>query len=214
MKRFLFFICLLVSCQAQEPAPAPTPPRAFVPSASTDHAIYTTVLRDLYLRPQPGEQPISCAPEDPRATVEILATTQPVVPGTPKRDLGWANELPAEAAPLMAALRAMDSQPRVALDANRLAPGVPVQLVPSAPNHSRLIWFSRVAYTADGNWALVYAVAMCPGVTDAQAANEENGAYERVVLAPLQRRGGLWTLRDPLYLDIGMPTIVTALPLR
>ena len=66
---------------------------------------------------------------------------------------------------------------------------------------------SRVAYTADGDWALVYAVQLCPGTTEARMAEAENGAYETVILAPLERREGVWTVHSPVFLDVGLPRL-------
>ena len=124
----------------------------------------------------------------------------------------------------MASLRALDRQPARALDADSLSVGIPIRLVadtvaarafPSGDQPedraglraARLLWVSRVAYTPDGNWALVYAVEVCPGVTPAEAAEAENGAYETALLAPLERRAGVWTVHDPMFLDVGLPRL-------
>ena len=124
----------------------------------------------------------------------------------------------------MAELRALDRAPRRALRADSLALGIPIQLVPhsaaaralvrtdTTANASDigpppLLWVSRVAYTADRSWALVYAVEVCPGITEAMAAEAENGAYETTLIAPLQWRGGTWMVHDPLFLDVGLPRL-------
>ena len=206
---------------------APPPPADARPPS--DYAVYAAVLREQFLRPQRGEHGLLCEPQEPGGGLTIVATTQPVAPGNARRDSGWAAVLPAPAAPLMARLRAMDSLPARALDGDSLAVGVPVRLVadsvaarslepparPGSPPPSAgppLFWLSRVAYTADGGWALVYAVETCPGVTDADAAEAESGAYERVVVAPLERRAGAWTVHPPLFLDVGLPRLGSARP--
>lgn len=116
----------------------------------------------------------------------------------------------------------MDGAPALNLDAARLAAGRPVTLVPEAvaaatlwpgdgaiadhaPGAPPLWWFSRVAYTPDGEWALVYAVQVCPGISARMAAEAEPGAYESALLAPLQRQAGNWIVQEPLYLDVGLP---------
>jgi hypothetical protein len=125
----------------------------------------------------------------------------------------------------MFALRSLDGGPSQPLQRDSLDVGVPVDIVSDSaarrmlridararadsmgPGAPPLFWFSRVAYTADKTWALVYAVAVCPGISEAQAADAENGAYERVILAPLEWRNGAWTARDPVFLDIGLPRL-------
>jgi hypothetical protein len=204
------------AARASDAAPAPPP---------SDHAVYTAVLREHFMRPQRGEHALLCEPEEPGRRLAIVGTTQPLPPGTPVRDSGWAAELPAPASPLMAALRALDRQAGRALDADSLAVGVPIDLVPDSvaarslrlsdpPPATRpdlgappLFWFSRVVYTADSRWALVYAVEACPGITEAMAADAENGAYERVILAPLEWRAGGWTTHPAVFLDIGLPRL-------
>jgi hypothetical protein len=191
----------------------------------SDHAVYTAVLREHFMQPQRGEHALLCEDEEPGRGLAIVATTQRLPPGTPHRDSGWAAVLPAPAAPLLAALRALDHQPGHALHADSLAVDKPIHLVPDTlaervlrrtapPPTARpdqgaapLFWFSRVAYTADRNWALVYAVEVCPGITEAIAAEAENGAYERSLLAPLQWRAGIWTVHPPLFLDVGLPRL-------
>lgn len=210
-------LCFLAACRAQAPAPAASSTHA---PGSSDHAVYTAVLREHFLRPNPGNEPVFCRSEAPDL-LQIVGTTQPLPPGTPRRDAGWADHLPAQAAPLLASLRAMDNQPGRALDRDGLDVGVPIRLVPHSvaaraleptdPPATEpgppLSWFSRVAYTADGNWALVYAVEACTGVTEAMAAEAEGWAYDTVMLAPLERRAGVWTVHDPLYLDVGLPRL-------
>jgi hypothetical protein len=188
-----------------------------------DYAVYSTVLR-YFMRPERGEHALLCEREEPGSPREIVATTQPLSPGDARRDSGFAAALPAAAAPLMAPLRAMDTQPGRALDADSLSVGVPIRLVPdsiasrtlqrtdaaaggSDPGLPPLFWLSRVAYSTDGRWALVYAVEVCPGATRAMAADAESGAYEKVVLAPLEWSAGKWTVHPPLFLDIGLPRL-------
>ena len=234
-------LCLFASCRAQDRtrgvdststadsatratfavAPdagaSPAPPRR-------DHAVYTAVLREHFMQLQPGEHALLCAREDQGTPVGIVATTQALPPGNPARDSGWAAELPASAAPLMAPLRALDREPARALVAESLTVGVPIRLVsdslasrelrrtdasPTRPDLSPppLFWFSRVVYSADRSWALVHAVAACPGVTEAMAADAENGAYERVIVAPMQWGAGGWIAHPPLFLDVGLPRL-------
>ena len=196
-----------------EPAPEPK-----------DHAVYTAVLREHFMQRQPGAHALLCGGDEPNAPLQIVATTQAVPPGNPTRDSGWAAVLPAPAAPLMASLRARDREPARALVAESLTVGVPVHLVaeadaarelrrtdasPTRPDLSPppLFWFSRVVYSADRSWALVHAVEVCPGVTEAMAADAENGAYERVIIAAFQWGAGGWIAHPPLFLDVGLPRL-------
>jgi hypothetical protein len=124
----------------------------------------------------------------------------------------------------MSALRALDRQPARTLNGESLSVSIPIDLVsdtiaaralPLADEPATrdtavappLLWFSRVVYSADRRWALVYAAEVCPGVTQAMADEAENGAYERVLLVPLQWREEAWTGHDPLYLDVGLPRL-------
>jgi hypothetical protein len=187
-----------------------------------DHVVYSTVLREHFMRPERGEHGLLCQPDSGPRTLAIVGTTQRVPPGTPARDSGWAAELPTPARSLMFALRALDSEPSRALQRDSINAGVPVDLVSDSaarrmvrlgarrnpsPDAPPLFWFSRVTYTPDGTWALVYAVEMCPGITEAQAADAENGAYERVLLAPLEWRNGAWAAHPPIFLDVGLPRL-------
>ncbi len=209
-------LCLLACCRARED-------QAFL--QARDHAVYSAVLREQLTWPQEGEHGRGCTFYDSNGRVAVVGTTQPLPPGTPSRDAGWAKLLPARAAPLMAALRALDREPALAIDPKRLAAGAPIELVPeplaartlwpkeqitmsSGQNAPLLFWFSRVAYTADGDWALVYAAQVCPGITPAMVHEAEGGAYEAVFLAALQRRSGSWIVhKDPLFLDIALPRV-------
>ena len=231
-------LCSLLSCDAREPRPAHTPaasdrlPKAVTvssppaerqtPSVATDHAVYSALLQKLSA-PTGGEHAFGCEAEDAHAAVRIVAVTQPIPSGTPTRDAGWIRELPVQAGPLLAVLRAMNNEPAVKLDAGLCSIGRPPALVPpevaaptlwpreQAARHSSgtspLWWLSRVDYTADGQWALVYAVRVCPDIAPSMVGEAEPGAYETVVLAPLERRAGAWYLHDPLYLDIGLPRL-------
>lgn len=231
-------LCLLAGCRAEDRAPAADSAgeqMAPVTAASarsadragappSDHAVYTAVLREVFLRPRQGEHSLHCEDEKPGGRLVIVGTTQPLPPGTPARDSGWANELPAPAAPLLAALRALDREPAGAIAADSLAVGVPVDVVsdsmavrilrpigksstPDGAGEPPLRWVSRVVYSVDGVWALVYAVQLCPGTTEAKMADAENGAYETVILAPLERRDGVWTVHSPVFLDVGLPRL-------
>ncbi len=220
---------MLMGCRAQDRVPAADSALAQSPAASadgqvtplrSDGAVYTAVLREHFMRPERGEHALDCEPETRGGPLVIVATTQPLPPGTPPRDSGWANELPEAAAPLMATLRALDREPARSLHAESLAVGV--RLVPDSiaahtltdtaasradSSQPPLFWFSRVAYASEGNWALVHAVAVCPGVTEAMAADAENGAYERVLITALEWREGRWATHSPLFLDVGLPRL-------
>ena len=230
---------LFTSCRAEdrtasgdsagaEPQPAPatlarTADSGAAPTPS-DHAVYTAVLREHFMQPERGEHALLCDREQPGRGLAFVATTQPLPRGTPARDSAWTAELPAPAAPLMAALRALDRQPGRILDADSLGAGVPIRLVPDSlaarsfrrtdsraarPDSSApsLFWFSRVVYTADSRWALVQAVQVCPGATEVMAANAENGAYERVLIAVMEWRAGAWIAHPALFLDVSLPRL-------
>jgi len=155
--------------------------------------------------------------------ISVVSTTQPLPVSTPRRDAGWAEVLPAPAAPLLATLRTMNSQPPRHLDPGGLEVGRPVALVPAAvaapalwpstpqaDNTGPLWWFSRVAYTADGKWSLVYAAQVCTGITPEMVPEAEPGAYDIVVLAAIEHRSGKWEVHDPLYLDIDLPRVIVS----
>jgi len=177
-------------------------------TAADDHAVYTSVLLQQLKAPRGGEHSMACEPEEAGGPLLVVSTTQPLPPGTLKRDGGWIDLLPKPAAPLFETLRALDTEPPRTIDAALLTAGVPIQLVPEAAAAASgsgppLHWFSRVAYTPDGKWALVYAVKLCPGVTEAMKADAEPGAYQSVFLAALEWRDDAWRIDDPLYLDVG-----------
>ena len=190
-----------------------------------DHAVYSAVLREHFMRSERGEHGLHCQPDEGPGDLTIVGTTQTVPKGTPARDSAWAAELPASARPLMFSLRAMDAEAGRVLHRDSITVGVPVTVVSDSAaarmfrpatasaggttvKATPLFWLSRVAYTDDGTWALVYGVEVCAGVTESQAADAENGAYERVLLAPVEWRNGAWTTHPPVYLDIGLPRLV------
>jgi hypothetical protein len=172
------------------------------------------------MRPERGEHGIACEFETMEGPVAIVSTTQPLPVRTPKQDAGWAELLPAPAAPLLATLRAANGQPPQHLDPKGLDVGRPIRLVPAAvaattlwpptpqPDHTGpLWWFSRVAYTSDGKWALVYAAQVCTGVTAEMVPEAEPGAYAIIVLAALEHRSARWDVHDPLYLHVDLPQV-------
>jgi hypothetical protein len=172
------------------------------------------------MMPRRGEHGIGCEAEETVEPVTIVSTTQPLPVRTPRHYAGWAELLPAPAAPLLATLREMNSRPPQQLDAGSLEVGRPVTLVPAAvaaptlwpstpqpDSTGPLWWFSHVAYTADGQWALVYAAQVCAGVTLEMVPEAEPGAYNIIVLAAVEHRSGKWHVHDPLYLHIDSPRV-------
>jgi hypothetical protein len=151
---------------------------------------------------------LGCETEEGDVPIAIVSTTQRLPVTTPEQEAGWANVLPTPAAPLLADLRALNRQPPLTLDPAGLAIGRPVTVVPPAvaaptlwpseptpTTQAPLLWFSRVAYTADGKWSLVYVAQVCSGVTPAMVPEAEPGAYQVVFLAALEDRSGKWEVR-------------------
>ena len=208
-------LCFLAGCGMQE---SPVFLRA------RDHAVYTALLREQLTWPRGGEHGRACVPDGPIGSIAVVGTTQPLPPGTPARDEGWSNYLPKPVAPLLKTLRALDREPALAIEQKLLTAGVPVELIPESlaartlwpaeptAESSRapgpLFWFSRVVYSSDGDWALVYAAQVCPGITPAMVEEAEPGAYQAVFLATLQRQPGDWVVHgNPLFLDIESPRV-------
>ena len=163
--------------------------------------MYGAALGADFMRPRGGEHGMACETDDqPANQLAIVDHTRPIGPLTPVRDSAWPAALPAEAAPLFAPLRALDTLPRRPLVADSFPVGVPVRLLPDSLAGPVLISFSRVAYSADGRRALVYGVKKCRHFT---AADEEEGSIGFAFLLPLVRRADAWaSSSEPLYLTI------------
>src|SRR5688572_30840212 len=93
----------------------------------TDYAVYDVVIREHFLRPATGEHGLLCDQGEP-ASLSIWSETRPLWTRTARRDSAAGAELPAHTAPLVAALRALDTLPRRSLAADSFAVGVPVRL--------------------------------------------------------------------------------------
>ena len=183
------------------------------PPASSDYAVYAAVIREHFLRPPRGEHGLACEDDQSQPPLTVLAETIRLWEPRPRRDSAAAAELPSGMAPMVAALRALDTLPRRPLAADSFAVGRPVRLqrdsmigppsgrAPAAPLAPILIRFSRVAYGADRTKALVYAVRTCRE-KPAGGDEAEEGAYGAALLVPLERRGGTWVGLDPVYLHI------------
>jgi hypothetical protein len=109
----------------------------------------------------------------------------------------------------VATLRAMDGQRPRTLHADSFSVGVPVRLVPglSEPDTTSdgpwPITLSRVAYSADGTWALVHAVQPCRAEYDEALAGEVDlPAPGTAVVAALQRRSGSWVVVTPVFVYV------------
>ena len=176
-----------------------------------DYAVYAAVMREPLGHPRRGEHGLLCESEELASTIAVVDHTQPLYPASIRRDSAAAAELKGEAVTLLPKLRALDRQPRRALVADSFGV-VPVHLVPlptitygdnAVPGDSGMappvVWFSRVAYSADRAWALVYAGKMCSERSKEEA---EPGAYAMTVLVPLRWQTGAWVVRDSVFLDI------------
>ena len=198
----------LVAGCAAEPEPATVP--------SSDYAVYTAVIREHFLGPHPGEHGLLCEDGLPATHLEIGEQTRPLWAWNARRDSAAAAELPPVVAPVLAALRALDSLPRRLLAADSFAVGVPVRLSSDSLTGRRtrgaggavhepadsappLITFSRVAYSADGSRALVYATRAC---REKPVGEAEEGAEGSALLVPLERRGATWAAPEPVYLHL------------
>jgi hypothetical protein len=130
--------------------------------------------------------------------------------GGTSRDSILAAELPADAAPLLAALRGLDRVPPRPLHADSFALGVPVLLTDSAdlrrsPDGWGPITLSRVVYNADSTRALVHAVKPCrkerePSVDDVDDADA--GPEGMALLAALDRQPAGWKVARVVWLSL------------
>ena len=204
----LLLVGALGGCAATDRAPVPRP---------SDYAVYAVVLREHFLRPARGEHGLVCEEDEPvTQPTTVVGQTSRLWTRTTRRDSAAAAELPKGMAPLVAALRALDTLPGRALAADSFAVGVPVRIeadsggavvagrgdqggarrVERAPAPIR---FSRVAYGADGTRALVYAVRAC---REKPVGEVEAGADGVAILVPLERRGVAWVALDPVFLEV------------
>lgn len=184
---------------------APPPPAA--PRAPTsDYAIYRIILRDNFVSPAPDDHadgPPTCVTHEPLDSLAIDSETRYRFLDGPNRDSALTAELPAEAAPLVAALRAMDAEPPRPVLADSLAVGVPVKLVPDAGERLRVnvITLSRVAYNADSTAAMVHVARPCR-VEPGPDPEEEPAPQGLALISLLRRVGDAWTVAEVVYLEM------------
>jgi hypothetical protein len=197
---------LSLACAGKPDASPPSPP-------ASDYEVYATVLRDHFVNPPQDEHGdgavLTCASHPPVGYIPIVGQTRLRREGGGSRDSSLAAELPPEAAPLVGTLRGMDEQPPRTLYADSFSVGVPVRLVPGLPEPDNTtagpwpITLSRVAYSADGAWALVHAVQPCRAAYDEALADEEDlPAPGTAVVAALQRRNGGWVVVKPVFVYV------------
>ena len=193
---------LAIGCAGQTDAPPPSPP-------ASDYDVYAVVLREQFISPPPDDHAdgaiSECRDGPPVGQIQIFLETQFRRQGGGSLDSGLAATLPPDAAPLVAALRALDGVPPRTLHADSFSVGMPVRLVPRSPEswgtgHGPLpVTLSRVAYSADSTWALVHAVQSCRD----GFAEEDAPPPGTAVLAALQRQNGSWAVARavPLYVE-------------
>lgn len=192
---------LSLGCGGRADAPPQSPP-------ASDYDLYAVVLREQFINPPQDDHvdgSISeCRDGPPAGQIPIVGATQFRRQGGGSRDSSLAAELPADAAPLVASLRAMDRLPPRTLDADSFSVGMSVSLVASASESPATgtgplpITLSRVAYSADSTWALVHAVQPCRD----GFAEEDAPPPGTAVLAALQRRSGSWVISEAVALYV------------
>jgi hypothetical protein len=192
---------LSFGCVGDTDARPPLPP-------TSDYDIYAVVLRGQFISPPQDDHadgPISeCRDGPPVGQIHVMGVTQFRRRGGGTRDSSLAAELPPEARPLVASLRAMDGLPPRTLDADSFSVGIPVRLVGPAPASREAgtgplpVTLSRVAYSADSTWALVHAVQPCRD----GFAEEDAPPPGTSVLAALQRQNGSWAVSEVLALYV------------
>jgi hypothetical protein len=203
--RLLAVVAAAVSAGCAEAPDAP--PRS---PRTGDYEVYSAVLREHYVSPAPddhgdGAEP-ACPAHQPLDQVMIVGETRFRHRGGVSRDSALLSYLPADAAPLLAALRGMDRQPPRPLQADSFSLGVPVLLVadPADSRRSRDGWgpitVSRVAYDADSTRALVHASRPCRAERDGSVEDEELDYSGNALLATLDRQRGAWRVADVVWL--------------
>ena len=184
-------------------------------SPRSDYAVYSAVARAYFLRPPQGEHGMACDGDGPPRSLVITRSTGRLWRRTVRRDSAAAAELPEHWTSLVRALRSLDRLPRRSLTADSFMVGIPVRLhadtlikqriVPretfsrSPSRKPPIIQFSRVAYSANSQRALVFAIKKCQVREDGEA---ENGAYNVALLVPLEWRGATWVALSPVYMDV------------
>jgi hypothetical protein len=192
---------LSFGCAGRSDARPPSPP-------ASDYDVYAVVLREHFINPPPDDHVdgliSECRDGPPAGQVQVVGETRFRRQGGGSRDSALAAELPPDAAPLVASLRAMDGLPPRPLDADSFAVGMPVRLVAAAPESRGAgtgplpVTLSRVAYSADGSWALVHAVQPCRD----GFAEEDAPPPGTAVLAALQRQNGSWIVSRAVALYV------------
>jgi hypothetical protein len=192
---------LSFACAGQTDAPPPSPP-------ASDYDVYAVVLREQFISPPQDDHVdglISECRDGPIAgQIRIVAATRMRREGGGSRDSALAAELPADAAPLVASLGAMDGLPPRTLYADSFSVGIPVRLVAPASGSGDTgtgplpVTLSRVAYSADGTRALVHAVQPCRD----GFAEEDAPPPGTAVLAALQRQNGSWVVSRSVALYV------------
>jgi hypothetical protein len=121
---------LSLGCVGRADAPPQSPP-------ASDYDVYAVILREQFINPPQddhGDGLISeCRDGPPVGQIQIAGETQFRRQGGGSRDSAAAAELPPDAAPLVATLRAMDGLPPRTLAADSFSVGMPVRLVAPAP---------------------------------------------------------------------------------
>jgi hypothetical protein len=192
---------LSLGCVGRADAPPQSPP-------ASDYDVYAVILREQFINPPQddhGDGLISeCRDGPPVGQIQIAGETQFRRQGGGSRDSAAAAELPPDAAPLVATLRAMDGLPPRTLAADSFSVGMPVRLVAPAPESRDTgtgplpVTLSRVAYSADSTWALVHAVQPCRH----GFAQEDAPPPGTAVLAALQRQSGSWVVSRAVALYV------------
>ncbi|HEU0300008.1 MAG TPA: hypothetical protein VFR37_11150 [Longimicrobium sp.] len=192
---------LAFGCGRQTDAQPPSPP-------ASDYDVYAVVLREQFINPPQDDHVdglISECRDGPLVgQIRVVGETRFLRQGDRSRDSALAAELPPDAAPLVANLRAMDGLPPRTLVADSFSVGMPVRLVAPAPESGDTgtgplpITLSRVAYSADSTWALVHAVQPCRD----GFAEEDAPPPGTAVLAALQRQNGSWAVSELVWLYV------------
>jgi hypothetical protein len=173
--------------------------------------VYSVVLRAYFMappaKPHPDGELSGCEITAPVGRLNIMQETAFRRRPGQSRDSALAAELSPHAAPLVATLRALSARPARSLAADSFALSVPVTLAASAQEGRGVespITLSRVAYSPDGNDALVLAVQPCTGAPEPERdyADDEEDAPGQSVLVALHRQQGVWVIQKDVQLYV------------